>query len=349
MGDIIMSSVAMRALKQSFGARITLLASPMGAGIVPFIPEVDDVLVADLPWVKAGDAPADPDALVRRLRENRFDLAVIFTVYSQSALPAALLCWQAGIPARAAYCRENPYSLLTHWIPDKEPYSFIRHQVERDLDLVRSLGATVEDERLWLRFDPAAAVRVRQRLSEGDIDPAERWILLHPGVSEKKREYPLPLWIETARLLRERTGMQLLVTGAAAERERAELLCREAGDGVHSLAGRLDLAEFVALIRESPLVVCVNTVTAHIAAAAETPVIVLYAMTNPQHIPWTARSEVLPFGIAREEWSRNEVIRYVSDRLRTDEPTYPSPLRVLTAVERWLSKAVVPEKTPADQ
>lgn len=58
------------------------------------------------------------------------------------------------------------------------------------------------------------------------------------------------------------------------------------GRACFSLARMLCLEEFIALIKEAPLVISANTSTAHIAAACNTPVIVLYALTNPQHTPW---------------------------------------------------------------
>src|SRR5215213_11198584 len=143
MGDVIMSSPAIRAVKQGLGCRITLLTSSMGAGIAPYLPEVDEVITYDLPWVKTSNAfdPADFLGIIEKLKHYNFDAAIIFTVFSQNPLPAAMLAYLAGIPLRLAYCRENPYELLTHWVPDKEPYSFIKHQVERDLALVNSIGA----------------------------------------------------------------------------------------------------------------------------------------------------------------------------------------------------------------
>ncbi len=58
-----------------------------------------------------------------------FDAAVIFTVYSQNPLPAAFLCYLAGIPLRLAHCRENPYQFLTDWVKDTEPEQNVRHEV----------------------------------------------------------------------------------------------------------------------------------------------------------------------------------------------------------------------------
>src|SRR5690606_20471155 len=136
MGDVLMSTPAMRALKYAHpGRHLTLLASAAGAGLAPFLPDIDEVIAYDAPWVKNGqdDMAADAD-MIQALRQARFDAAVIFTVYSQSPLPAALMCRLAGIPLVLAYCRENPYRLLSHWEPETEPGLAPRHEARRQLD-----------------------------------------------------------------------------------------------------------------------------------------------------------------------------------------------------------------------
>src|SRR5690242_12780275 len=154
MGDLLMSSPAIRALKETFNCKISLLTSAMGNWIASFIKEIDEVIVADLPWVKTKKPVDEKETkdLIEQLTKKNFDGVVIFTVYSQNPLPAAMLTCLAGIPRRLAYCRENPYNLLTDWVVEKEPFSFIKHQVERDLDLVRSINATTQNDRLILKF-----------------------------------------------------------------------------------------------------------------------------------------------------------------------------------------------------
>jgi ADP-heptose:LPS heptosyltransferase len=362
MGDVIMTGPAMRALKETFGARITLLTSQAGNLIAPFVPEVDAVLIANLPWVKmeGSMSSGEYDQLVSRLRGFSFDLAVIFTVYSQNPAPAALLCWQAGIPARLAFCRENPYALLTAWAPDKEPYSFIRHQVERDLMLVKEIGAVTGNQALQLKFGSAAQKTALEKLTACGVAIHKAWIVLHPGVSEHKREYPVSRWIELGRLLQKELGLQLLITGSNKDKEIAGQIATSlratasaavakeqtgSGAGVFSIAGLLNIEEFIALLHESLLVISVNTGTVHIAAAVQTPVVVLYAQTNPQHEPWQCRSEVLPYSVPSEDQSRNEVIRYVNGLLYSEERSLPAAETIVKAVCRLLkneNRAAIP-------
>jgi ADP-heptose:LPS heptosyltransferase len=60
-----------------------------------------------------------------------------------------------------------------------------------------------------------------------------------------------------------------------------------------SLAGSLDLEQLAALIGLAPLLITNNTGPAHMAAALGTPQVVLYALTNLQHMPWCAPARVL--------------------------------------------------------
>ncbi|MCF0069627.1 glycosyltransferase family 9 protein [Dyadobacter sp. CY261] len=337
MGDVIMSSPAMRALKESFGSRITLLTSKAGAMIVPYLDCVDGLVTADLPWVKhTGGMGYDLPALARQIASMHFDAVVIFTVYSQSALPAAMLAYMAGIPVRIAYARENPYELLTTWLPDDEPYERIRHQVERDLNLVGAVGAEVADCRLSLTQHTDALAGLRVKLAAMSIDTITPYVVLHPGVSEEKRQYPVHLWIETGRLLAAKYGLPLLISGSGSEKAQADAIAQGIGNGAWSVAGALSLGELIALIGGADYVVSVNTATMHIAAAMQTPVVGLYAQTNPQHTPWKSPHELLYFSVPSHLQSRNTIIRDVARRFYAKTIAYPSPADVATAVERLL-------------
>jgi ADP-heptose:LPS heptosyltransferase len=88
-------------------------------------------------------------------------------------------------------------------------------------------------------------------------------------------------------------GSQLVFTGEAHERALVDGI-RAALDGPSvSLVGVLRLAELGALLAEAPLLISNNTGPVHVAAAVGTPVVDLYALTNPQHTPWAVPHRVL--------------------------------------------------------
>ena len=54
LGDVLMTTPAIRALKESrAGRRIALLTSPAGAAVARLVPEIDDVWTYESPWMKA--------------------------------------------------------------------------------------------------------------------------------------------------------------------------------------------------------------------------------------------------------------------------------------------------------
>ncbi|HVL75093.1 MAG TPA: lipopolysaccharide heptosyltransferase II [Noviherbaspirillum sp.] len=292
LGDVLMTTPALRALRNRAGGRITLLTSPGGAAVAPCIPEIDDTIVYAAPWLKHSEAPdaARDLAMIETLRARRFDAAVIFTVYSQNPLPAALLCHLAGIPLRLAHCRENPYQLLSDWVAETEPQQQVRHEVRRQLDLVATVGARCEDERLSFCVPDTAQEAVRAHLAR--LHVRKRFIVLHPGASAASRRYPAASFRRAAELLSRNFRHPLVFTGSTAEAPLIDEI-RAGLPDAHSLAGRLSLAELGALLREAALVVTNNTGPAHLAAAIGTPVVDLYALTNPQHTPWQVPARVL--------------------------------------------------------
>jgi lipopolysaccharide heptosyltransferase II len=295
LGDVLMCTPAMRALREAVpGRTLTLLGSPSGVAALPFISELDDAIAWSAPWTKSA-APSftATAAPIAALAARAFDAAVIFTTYTQSALPAALLCQLAGIPLRLAHCRENPYDLLTDWIPDPEPATLVRHEVQRQLALVQRVGC--RSAALGLSFvpRPVDVAAARTRLNAAGVDPDLPWILLHPGASAASRRYPPAHWAQVLRLLAHELQLPLVLTGSAGEGELVDGIQFASAVPAVSLAGRLSLGELGAALRLATVAVTNNTGPAHMAAAVGTPVVDLYALTNPQHTPWNVRSRVL--------------------------------------------------------
>lgn len=299
LGDVLMTTPALRALRESApGRHVTLLTSGAGAAVARYVPEIDDLMLADVPWMP-GEAPS-PEAmsgLVERLRGGRFDAAVIFTVYSQSPLPAALACWFAGIPLRLAHCRENPYHLLSDWVHDPEPHETLRHEARRQLDLVAAVGASTVNTRLSFRLRPDDIVAARRHLENAGIDPRRPFVVVHPGASAPSRRYPEEHFAAAiAHVLDIRCDLpelQVVLTGDGAEAPLVERIRALVPQPLQSLAGRLGLGELAAVLDAAGLLIANNTGPVHIAAALGTPVVDIYALTNPQHAPWQVPHRVL--------------------------------------------------------
>jgi len=300
LGDVLMVTPAIAALRASLPrARITLLASPACAAVRRHFVDVDDAIPFRAPWVRH-ESGGDEDlgvaeaALVERLRRERFDAAVIFTSCSQSPLPAALLCRLAAIPLRLAHCRENPYGLLSDWVPETDVIGDgMRHEVARQLDLVGSVGFRSADPQLRFEVLESDRQAVAARLASAGGDHGGPWVVVHPGASAPSRRYPAARFGAAAEAIARSTGARIVFTGGPDEIELVEQGRRAMAGPSISFAGMLSLGELAALISIADLLVANNSGPAHVAAAVGTPVVDLYALTNPQHTPWRVPARVL--------------------------------------------------------
>lgn len=296
IGDVLMTTPALQALRHSLPqCRLTLLTSTSGAEAGRLAPAIEEVIVYEAPWMKSAaqrETSAHDLAMAQQLRDRHFDAAVIFTVYTQSALPAALLCLLADIPLRLAHCRENPYRLLTDWVMELEPETCIRHEVRRQLDLVAAIGCASPDDRMTITIGSRALEQADGLLSRC-IDLRKRWVVIHPGATAPSRRYPLSSFAAVARQLTRRHECQIVWTGSQEEAGMIDEAQEAMQEPSVSLAGRLSVEELAAVIAKAPLLISNNTSAVHLASAAGTPVVDLYALTNPQHTPWRVPNRVL--------------------------------------------------------
>ncbi|GAB4195702.1 MAG: hypothetical protein OHK0022_12610 [Roseiflexaceae bacterium] len=306
LGDVLVTTPAIHAIRQSLPeAELTLLASPVGAQVGRLNPDLDDVLVYQSPqmdpWARLPHDSTREQQVIALLRERRFDAAVIFTSFRQCPLVPAYLCYLADIPLRAAASIEGPGSLLTtrHKHPER-----MMHEVERGLDLVGALGMTTDETDLVLRVPPdlrftISAFRLGERRTakrQGQGFASDTpLVVLHPGCSMPARTYPWEQFAAVADLLVEQLGAQVALTGGPDERELVARVRSRMRHPALDLAGALSFAGLCALIEAADLTITNNTGPMHIAAALKTPVVALFALTNPpeQWGPWRVPHRLL--------------------------------------------------------
>ena len=115
----------------------------------------------------------------------------------------------------------------------------------------------------------------------------------HTGATAPSWRYPPEGFASVARRLVLDMGIQVIFTGTEPKRELVEGIQTAIGVPSHSLVGCLNLSKLVAFVAIAPVLIANNTGSVHIAAAVGTPVVDLYALTNPQHTPWAVPHRVL--------------------------------------------------------
>lgn len=218
------------------------------------------------------------------IRAAGYDLAIDLYPYFPNA---AALLWRAGIPARVGFASGGLgplYTTALEWTDGG------RHTAERHAQLLRAAldpGAAGAGS-LALAYDmppipPAASDRVLRLLASHGAGPRE-YIVMHPGSGNAAKDWPIESWRQVAAAVAA-GGTRIVLTGAGArEQQQARALAAGAPVPPIDLAGRLDWDEFRAVLAHARAVVTVDTVAAHLAAAAARPVIVIMsAAGNPAH------------------------------------------------------------------
>ncbi len=293
-GDVLMTTPALAAIRANRpDAHLALWCSPASAAVAEATGLVDEVVPFKAPWMKH----EQPDTLrwgVDQIAQRGFDAAVIFTTCTQSALPAAMACMLAEVPLRLAHAREQSYSLLTNWVPDPDLIGpGMRHEVQRQLDLVATLGWTPHHDRLRFEIDDQRENHALNLLRACGLPEGLPYVVMHPGATAPSRRYPAERFGAVADGLWRERGVRTVFTGADGDQDVVQRARAAMKTLSIDLSGRLDISELGGVIAHARLLVSNNTGPAHLAAALATPVVDLYALTNPQHTPWKSPARVL--------------------------------------------------------
>ncbi|MGQ9674717.1 MAG: glycosyltransferase family 9 protein [Chloroflexota bacterium] len=297
LGDVLVTTPAIHALRENLPeARITLMASQVGAQVAELNHDIDDVIIYEAPWMDvARTLPQDSgreQAMIRLVKDRGFDGSIIFTSYHQSSLPAAYLSYLADIPLRHAASIDFPGTLLTS--RHRHPEGIV-HEVERGLNLVAGIGFASKQKDMILHVPPQATTEMRSLLAREGVTFQRPLVVVHPGCSCQARTYPAEGYTEVADLLVEALGAQVVFTGLPTEMGLIGDIQRRMKHHAYSIAGRTSFKQLAAVIGLADLIITNNTGPMHVGSCLKTPVVVLFALTNPpeQWGPWQVPHRVL--------------------------------------------------------
>ena len=120
--------------------------------------------------------------------------------------------------------------------------------------------------------------------------------------------------------------------------ERLSRIIQVIGKDAIPVAGLFNLKELTACIAMARAMVSVNTGPMHLAAALGTPVLALYARTNPQHSPWMVPCRVIEFDVPTSLKSSNQVLRFQSEKAYPFPAPFPDAKKILNVFEDLLNE-----------
>ncbi|MFM8322530.1 MAG: glycosyltransferase family 9 protein [Chloroflexota bacterium] len=322
LGDSLCAVPAWRALRGAFPqAHITLIGLPWAQGFVHRFSHLFDDFVA-FPGLP-GFPERSPDLyefpfFLGRVQRRQFDLAL--QMHGDGSLSNSLVGlfaarFSGGFYLPGAFQLDPDLSL---------PYPQHEPEVWRHLRLVERLGLPLrgdglefplfaEDRRALAALPGAAALQ------------PDRYAVLHPGARAEQRRWPAENFARVADALAER-GLAVVLTGAPSEAPLTRAVSARMHVPAIDLAGATSLGGLAALLDGARLLVSNDTGVSHLAAALQTPSVVLYLASDPER--W-----------APLDRRRHRVVRCpvsVEDR----PADVPGPDRVIAEVEDLLQQSL---------
>lgn len=214
--------------------------------------------------------------LQRRLQSRQFDLLINF----QNSWRANGVSLCISSPVRLGFDIKQTRDAQWWFTNQRIPHTGKRHILEMFFAFPEFLG--VRDRELrWDIPIPESALALASRLIP-DHTPT---MILSPCSNPRFRNYrnwrPDRYGI-IARYAREHHGLRTLITGSSSDVERryAQAI-RDTSPEAIDLTGQTRLKELLALLSRASFLLCPDSGPAHMATAVGTPVISLFATTNP--------------------------------------------------------------------
>ncbi len=289
MGSIVLASPMLEKLRERHpNARVDFVSLRENEAILNILPGVDRSITIELGHGTLRFLLYTLHA-IWQIRRERYDLILdleFFTRFSAVFSYLARPAWSHGFSAKGNWRGK---------LHDVEvPFNAYNHVALNFLTLMSGDSMASVDADAFVRSRPlprlvppeAAWERSRQRLA---AEPAWREgapiVVVNPNAGEMalERRWPTERAAELLRHLAAQQRANVVVIGADADREHVASVLRESGVGasVVNLAGKIDIAELVALFANAAAVVTNDSGPMHIAAAAGASIIALFGPETP--------------------------------------------------------------------
>ena len=280
VGDAVMATPALRALRERFASSYLVLAGRAAALEVLGGTDLADASIEDRS--KGGLGAAGLLSLAGRVRRGRFDLALLLPNSFRVALSARL----AGVGRIAGYDRDGRGCLLTDKLqPERlgegrfKPVPTIDYYI----DLVRMLGANPAGREMVLAVGPADAARADELLAAA-TGPDQPVVMINPGASfGQSKLWDPERFAAVADALIEGRNAAIIINAAPAERQiAADVAAAMRHAPTLNFAERTNTIGLLkALMKRCRLLITNDTGARHIAAAMGIGVVTLFGSTDP--------------------------------------------------------------------
>jgi heptosyltransferase-2 len=283
LGDVVMAAPAFTAVRAAWPEARLDVAVP--APFVPMVEMIDGVDGGVPLGGKGVRGLAAQRADAARLREGRYDVAILFT----NSFGSAWVVTQAGIAERWGYRRDMRGPLLTRAIRPRAATRTSPHHADYYAALVHALGMPRPELAVRLSIPEDVRTSAEVVLRDAGWDGQAPLLGCAPGAAygTAKQWPPSSVARVVARWIAARDGAVVLV-GAGADQPAVDEVVREARalmpaasvGRLIDLTARTSLAQLAAVLARCRRVVANDSGAMHLAAAVGTHVVTVFGATD---------------------------------------------------------------------
>lgn len=211
--------------------------------------------------------------LYQQLRGRRFDVLL----HMQMSLRASIASLLIPAQIKLGFDRKRAHDLQWLFTNKQIPYKQKQHVVDSFFGFIETLGIHERVMEWDIPIDEPTREQVKSLL------PETPYIVISPCSSMAYRNWTVEGYAAVADHIHTEYGKTVVLTGgpSATEKEYAENISARCRHQPINLIGKTSLKELLAIIDEAEVVIAPDSGPAHMATAVNTPVIGLYACTNP--------------------------------------------------------------------
>ena len=277
IGDMISSTVVVPYIRKAYPeAEIDFMAASSGSDILEGDPGIDHIVKFDPAWFDRGAGGVAVKIksffeMIKALRKGQYDLAI--DLRGDSRHIAAV--FMAGIKNRISYGITGLGFLLTHCVP----YEGIIHETGRNIKLLEPLGISYSgDAEPELHFSDDDLRKAGEILNDSVGGGAYAVIHVFPGRPEKM--WTAEGFSSLARWLSELKGLIPMFAGSGKDTPGIENVIEMSGVPCVDLSERTSLGILGCVIDRATVFIGVDSGPSHMAAALNTPSVVLFSGTD---------------------------------------------------------------------
>ncbi|MCD9186377.1 MAG: glycosyltransferase family 9 protein [Pyrinomonadaceae bacterium] len=280
IGDTVLTTPSLTALRRFLPeAQIDVLLEDWAAPVLDGFEAIDNVISFKKDDLKSRLATA------WQLRRNKYD--VVFNLHGGTT--SGFFVRATGAPHRVGYSHYRYIFFHNRLLSSSADFwnKKTTHSAEQQLALLGFAGIPVEDKpKSKLNITEKAENSVEEKLKSEIQNPKREIALIHPVAAFDTKQWATENFARIAAYLSEK-GFEIVAVATKKEREVLEALKKLSQVSITAFDD-LTLPEITALAAKAKIFIGNDSGIAHIAAAVQTPSIVIFGSSNRDHWrPWT--------------------------------------------------------------